>query len=300
MKGIVFNIQRFSIHDGPGVRTTVFLKGCPMTCLWCHNPEGQSPHPQLIYRENRCRRCGDCSRACPAHALSLADGLVVINHEACTCCGQCADACATGAMEVAGKEMTAAEVIAQIERDRLFYDQSGGGVTFSGGEPLAQPEFVCALLRACREREIHTALDTTGYSSEVVLSQVSPLTSLFLFDIKLVDEQRHRRMTGVSNAPILRNLRLLAQAGCELVLRVPIIPGINDDEENIHGIGELAQSLGSGQRIDILPYHETAVEKYRRLQKRYELSATRLPSEEHMAEIAAIFERYGLTVHIGG
>lgn len=300
MKGTVFNIQRFSIHDGPGVRTTVFLKGCPMTCLWCHNPEGQSPHPQLVYRENRCRQCGDCLGVCPEQALSSVDGLVVIDDDSCTRCGQCTDACATGALEIAGKEMTTAEVVAQVERDRIFYDQSGGGVTFSGGEPLAQPEFLCELLQACREREIHTALDTTGYSPPALIRQVSPWTSLFLFDVKLMDDERHRRLTGVSNGPILRNLRLLAQEGREIILRVPIIPGVNDDEENIGQIGELAQSLGNGQRINILPYHETAVEKYRRLQKHYELSAIQLPSKERMAEIAARFERFGLTVQIGG
>ena len=300
MKGTIFNIQRFSIHDGPGVRTTVFLKGCPLTCPWCHNPEGQSYAPELVYRENRCRHCGDCLRACALKALSSVEGSIVVDPEACNGCGACVEVCATGALEIAGQVLTSAEVMAEIERDRVFYDQSGGGVTFSGGEPLSQPDFLCDLLGACREREIHTALDTTGYAAPEVVRCVSDLADLFLFDVKVVDDERHRRLMGVPCRPILQNLEYLAGKGCNIILRVPIIPGFTDDEENICEIARLARSLGDGQRVSILPYHDTAIAKYHRLRRLYELSSISPPSRERLTELAALLEGFGLSVQIGG
>jgi pyruvate formate lyase activating enzyme len=297
---MIFNIQRFSIHDGPGVRTTVFLKGCPLSCLWCHNPEGQSAEPQLIFRENRCDACGECAAVCPVRALSLADGLLVVDEETCTQCGRCVAACAAGALELAGREATVAEVMVEVEKDRLFYDQSGGGVTLSGGEPLLQPDFLVELLRACREREIHTALDTTGHAPAEVVRRVAASVDLFLYDLKLVDGARHRALTGVPNGLILENLRHLVRDGRTVILRVPIIPGVNDDEQNLEQIGGLARSLSGRQRIDLLAYHHFAAEKYTRLRREYRLPALQPPSSQRMAEIAAGLAGLGLAVNIGG
>ncbi len=299
-QGRVFNIQRYSLHDGPGVRTTVFLKGCPLSCLWCHNPEGISQRPELVFRESRCTRCGDCLGVCLTGALSSSGSLIAIDDRRCDRCGRCEEACAPGALEIAGKEMTVPQVMEEIERDAVFYDQSGGGATFSGGEPLLQPAFLRGLLQACRDHEISTALDTTGYASPEVIRGVAPLVNLFLFDLKLVDERRHRLLTGVENRPILRNLRDLAAAGHTVVVRVPVIPEINDDEENLLAIGEVARSLHSRQRVDVLPYHNIAAEKYRRIRREYRLLETKPPSMERMSRVAATLEGLGLEVRVGG
>ncbi len=299
-KGTVFNIQRFSIHDGPGVRTTVFLKGCPLSCLWCHNPEGISRQRQMIYRETRCNLCHDCIDACPTGALSLRDDAVRIDDESCSGCGRCEDVCSTEALEIAGKEMTVQQLMAEIERDRIFYDQSGGGVTFSGGEPLQQLDFILDLLQSSREREIHAALDTTGYTSTDVIERVAPLVDLFLFDLKVMDGGRHRAVTGVGNEPILRNLRLLAQDHRPVIVRIPVIPTINDDRENFLAVGEFVSSLPGQVRVDLLPYHGIAVEKYRRLRREYALSDLQPPSTENMNQIAHLLEGFGLAVTIGG
>ena len=298
--GTVFNIQRYSIHDGPGVRTTVFLKGCPLSCLWCHNPEGISRQPEIIFRENRCNLCGECLKICPTNAISSLDGLIAIDDERCNRCGRCEDVCTAGALEIAGKEMSVDQILGEVEKDIPFYDQSGGGVTFSGGEPLLQPGFLHELLMACREREIHVALDTTGFAPTEIVQNVAPLVNLFLFDIKLVDSRRHLAATGVENGLILKNLRSLALDSHQIAIRVPIIPTINDDDENILAIGELASSLRSKQRVDILPYHKIAAEKYRRLRREYRLPHLQPPSAARMSQIATTLEGFGLIVNIGG
>ena len=298
--GIVFDIKKFSIHDGPGIRTTVFFKGCPLNCWWCHNPESQAAEPELMVRPGRCIRCGACVDACPQRAISCQDGAVSTDLLRCTRCGTCVEACTAEAREIVGREMSVDQVMAEIERDVPFYDESGGGVTFSGGEPLAQPDFLLALLRACREKEIHTALDTCGFAPWEVLDGVREHVDLFLYDLKVMDDARHRTMTGVSNARILENLRALSQAGHEIVLRVPIIPGVNDDQEDVRQIGQFAASLPDLRRVDLLPYHQTAAQKYERLHKAYRLPETCPPSDGRMAEIAHIVQGFGLPVNIGG
>lgn len=298
--GTIFNIQRYSIHDGPGVRTTVFLKGCPLSCPWCHNPEGLSRRPQLIYRENRCNLCRDCVSACPTGALSSSEDVISVDDGRCDGCGRCQEACPAGALEIAGREMTLQQVMAEVERDTIFYDQSGGGVTFSGGEPLLQAAFLRDLLAACRGQEIRTALDTTGYAPPETLWRVAPLVDLFLFDLKVMDSRRHRTLTGVENGPILANLRELVRRGYPTVLRVPIIPTMTDDQENILAIGELARSLGDRQRVDLLPYHGMAREKYGRLRKEYRLPDLQPPSRERMSQMGAMLEGLGLIVNTGG
>jgi pyruvate formate lyase activating enzyme len=300
MRGTVFDIKGFSIHDGPGIRTTVFFKGCPLSCHWCHNPEGQATQPELMVHESRCIRCGACVAACAQGALSEAHGRIVRNAAMCTLCGACVEACYAEARELVGREVTVDQLMAEIERDRAFFDESGGGVTLSGGEPLAQPGFLVALLEACTAREIHTALDTCGFAPWETLERVRPFVNLFLYDLKLIDEGRHHEFTGVSNVRILSNLRALSERGHNIVIRVPVIPGINDDEDNVHQIGAFAAGLPRPHQLDLLPYHRTATDKYRRLNKAYDLVDVHPPSEARIAEIAAILGGFGLDVKIGG
>ena len=301
--GVVFDIRRYSIHDGPGIRSAVFLKGCPLRCWWCHNPENQSPEPEMIVRENRCIGCGACIEACPEDAITWpktrtrmhtdAHGfsdVPITDWDRCERCGICADACFADARERIGRAMTVEQVMAEVERDIAFYDESGGGVTFSGGEPLAQPEFTLALLRSCRAREIHTALDTCGFASWNVLDRVRPYVDLFLYDLKLLDDARHREVTGAPVGPILANLRALSEHGHAIRLRVPVIPGVNDDDESIRQIATFAASLPHLQGIDLLPYHTTAADKYVRMNRPYRLADARPLSEARMAEITEIFK----------
>ena len=297
--GIVFDIRRFSIHDGPGIRTTVFFKGCPLSCPWCHNPEGMAPLPALVYRANRCIRCGACIASCPQGAISLQDGAVLTDHSRCLQCGDCAEACYTEARELAGRTMSVAEVVAEIERDTVFYDESGGGVTFSGGEPLLQAGFLLDLARGCREKGLHTALDTCGFAPWEVLDRVREYIQLFLYDVKLIDEARHRRWTGVSNALILENLRRLAAHGHRIVLRLPLIPGVNDDVENVRATGALAVELRIPE-VDLLPYHQAGVDKYERLEMDYTLPDTRPPEAQGVEAAAGMLREFALEVKVGG
>jgi pyruvate formate lyase activating enzyme len=296
LTGSIFNIQKFSIHDGPGIRTTVFFKGCPLRCQWCHNPESQQTGQQVMIWSARCIRCGACIESCPQGAITLGEAGAVTDLELCDQCGDCIEDCYAQARELVGREASVAEVMAEIESDRLFYEESGGGATFSGGEPLMQPDFLLALLKACKAQEIHTTVDTCGFASWNVLERVRPYTDLFLFDLKLMDDARHQQYTGSSNEPIMRNLRLLSESGQAIRLRIPVIPGINDGPEQIRQIGEFAAGLPHLDEVDILPYHNIAAEKYRRLNRVYELPNTPVPSEERMAEIAQALRGFGIKV----
>jgi pyruvate formate lyase activating enzyme len=298
-EGTIFDIQRYSIHDGPGIRTTVFLKGCPLNCWWCHNPESQRYGPQLVFWKDRCIGCGDCERICPEHAVSAAGILHEIDRGKCSCCGSCAKACPAVALEMIGRTVTVEYVMKEIEKDLIFYDQSGGGVTFSGGEPLMQPEFLKSLLKECRARDIHTAVDTSGYASWDVLSGLYGFTGLFLYDIKHMDDNVHTKVTGVSNRIILENLERLAKMHSRIIVRVPLVPGINDDRANITKTARFISSIGL-REVNVLPYHRTGMDKYARLGREYRLTDTREPSEEMTGRIAEVFGKYGLNVKIGG
>ena len=305
LHGLVFDIRKFSLHDGPGIRTTVFFKGCPLNCWWCHNPESQSPAPELMLWKSRCIRCGTCVTTCALEAAGLnteeKTGMhTVVERDVCTVCGSCVAVCAAEARELVGKRMTVSEVMSSIERDVVFFEESGGGVTFSGGEPLAQFSFLIGLLKACKALEIHTALDTSGYAPWKSIDTIRGDVDLFLYDLKIMDDTRHRTFTGVPNGLILHNLRALSERGHHIALRVPIIPGVTDDDQNLNEIGKFAASLPHLDRLDILPYHPSAVGKYERLGKPYHLAETRTPDDERMAEIAHLFEQYHLSVKVGG
>ena len=276
----------------------MFLKGCPLRCAWCHNPEGLAAEPEPVLRSDRCLRCGGCVDACAHGAVTWVEEAPATDRQLCVRCGNCVDACPTGARELAGRTLTVNEVLAEVERDRPFFLESQGGMTVSGGEPLQQPEFLLALLREARARDLHTALDTSGYAPWETLERVRPFVDLFLYDLKLVDDARHRRYTGVSNAPILANLRALAAAGHRIVLRMPVLPGVNDDDDNVRGAAVLAAGLAGLERVALLPYHPLGADKYPRV-GRAEPPAFRTPSPVRMQEIAAILRGHGLTVGTG-
>jgi pyruvate formate lyase activating enzyme len=292
----VFDVRRYSIHDGPGIRTAVFLKGCPLSCLWCHNPEGQAPGFELMHRESRCIRCGACVQTCRQDAIAWTDDGPVTDRSRCAACGECEDACVADARQRVGRRVTVEEVVAEVERDRPFYEESGGGVTLTGGEPLFQDAFAAALLEALTLRGIHTALDTCGAASWHAFERVRSHVDLFLYDVKLVDEERHRRFTGASNRLVLANLNALVTLGHRVRLRVPIIPGYTDDDANLKDIADLAASLPRLDGIDLLPYHAAGAEKYGRLGRAYALDERGAPTAERLRRAAEILADRGLPV----
>ena len=298
--GLVFDIKKYAIHDGPGIRTTVFFKGCPLNCLWCHNPESRQDRAELGFRKNRCIGCGQCAEACPREAISLVENHPVTDVEKCVLCGRCVDVCIAGAREIIGHRMTVSEVMAEVERDVIFYDQSGGGVTFSGGEPLMQPDFLVALLNRCRALNIHTAVDTSCYAEPDVIKSVAEKTDLFLCDIKHIDNEMHERFTGVGNKLILDNIKLISQAGKKIVIRVPVIPGFNDDPANIEATGEFAASIAGVGRIDLLPFNRGGIEKSARLTRETNSMQIETPDDDKMSEIADNLSKYVFEVNIGG
>ncbi len=300
LTGCVFDIKKYAIHDGPGIRTTVFLKGCPLRCKWCHNPESWKIHPELSLRRGRCIGCGRCVEACSPGAISMDDNLPVTDIDKCTMCGRCVDACFTGAREIIGQEMSVADVITEIEKDRIFYDQSGGGATFSGGEPLMQPEFLAALLDQCRTRGIHTAVDTTCYAEPDVLREVANKADMFLCDVKHMDNRMHKDYTGVGNELILKNIRELAKTVVKMIIRMPVIPGFNDDLKNLEMTADFVKSLENTDRIDILPYNRGGLEKSVRLSSDFDLMEAETPGDDDMEAIADAYRKYGFEVKIGG
>jgi pyruvate formate lyase activating enzyme len=366
--GTIFDIMKYSIRDGPGIRTTVFFKGCPLNCWWCHNPESQAFGQEMMVREDRCIGCGACLRACRHGAIIEVDreiaslggatieadraiastggvivetdkaiaslggvivetdkaiastggvivetdkaiaslggvitslkGALLTLTEKCRLCGDCVKVCHSEARVLVGREATSQQLMEEIEKDLVFYEDSGGGVTFSGGEPLAQPAFLKTMLEMCRRKEIHTAVDTTGFGKLEDLLEVSASTDLFLYDLKLIDESEHRRFTGVSNKTILENLRVLSRRHSNIIIRIPIIPGVNDSEENLRRTGEFLSGFGGVREVNLLPYHKTGVEKYRRLRRTYSLPDLEPLDHETMKRMAEAMRISGKPVTI--
>ena len=298
--GIVFDFKKYSIHDGPGIRTTVFLKGCPLSCWWCHNPESIPVAPAVLYRPERCIGCGACLKACPTKAVSATPEGFFADPALCSGNGACADVCPSMAREKVGRLMTSREVLDVIRKDIPFYDESGGGATFSGGEPLLQPEFLWELLKGCRKMGIRTAVDTTGFAQASVLLETASRTDLFLYDLKHMDPEKHKTYTGVDNTLILENLQKLTEAGAKVAIRIPLIPGINDDAENIERTGSFVSGLPNIVSVHVLPYHAAARNKYAKWGKIYRLPDTLPPSAEEQQAAAESLKSFGLNVLIGG
>lgn len=293
MTAQIFNIQHFSTEDGPGVRTTVFFQGCPLRCLWCSNPESQKPVRQLAHRAPICVRCGRCIESCPQQALSVRDGAVAIDRARCVVCGTCVSACPSHAMFFYGEEKTLDAVCEEVLRDAGYYRESGG-VTCSGGECLLQADFVAALFRRCRDDGIHTALDTCGQFAPEAFERVRDVTDLVLFDLKHMDPEKHRAYTGADNALILRNLERCVRSGCEVFIRIPVIPGYNDSEENLRATADFIRDLDPALHVDLLPYHRFGEGKYKMLDLPYPLEGVKAPGEAQMQAYRQIFLDRGL------
>lgn len=291
LRGTVFDIQRYSIHDGPGIRTTVFLNGCPLKCFWCQNPESQSTRRQLLFSQSRCTLCGACVDACPSGANSLVGGAIVIDRSICSGCGECVEPCLQEARSLVGDKMTVAEVVEEVLRDRGLYENSGGGVTLSGGDPLVQAEFSLAIAQACKERGLHVAVETCGFASWRTLEPFVAHCDLFLLDIKCLDSERHREATGRGNVLILRNAKRLVER-TRVRLRMPLVPGFNDRPEDTRALLRFAtEALGlSGQDIDLLRYNNFGEAKYDRLGWEDRRPCAEPQSEELIAELRAILD----------
>lgn len=299
-EAVIFDIQRFSVHDGPGIRTLVFFKGCPLRCAWCSNPESQSVTPELVFFANKCVGCLACVAACPHGACrSDENGELLFDRRLCVHCGACAETCYTNARIVLGKAMSVDDVLCEVRKDAVFYRHSGGGVTLGGGEPVLWSRFAERLLRALRAEGIHTAIETCGQVDYGEIERLLPYLNLVMYDVKHMDPAQHEWHTGATNVTILANLERLATEGVEVVVRVPVIPGVNDDIENIDQTAAMAAARGIA-RIDLLPYHPYAHDKYARLGQEYALAGLEPPSAEHMEELASAVRSRGLTCQIGG
>jgi len=297
MPNLVTNIQGYSIHDGPGIRTVVFLKGCSLACRWCSNPECISPGPEIGFMKSLCTQCGRCAAVCPAGALTCRHGgYPRIDRERCTGCGLCSQACDYKALVLYGQDMSAREVFDSVKKDDMFYQASGGGVTVSGGECLLQPQFVRDLFEKCRDVGIHTCIETSGYCPESALQEVLPFTDLVLFDIKLMDSDRHRRFTGKPNDLIMKNARTAVAGGTEILFRMPLVPGINDDIQNIRDTADFLKHLGGGAlKIELMPYHRLGTGKYESLGRQYPLPGVPNADVDLAARVQELFEDFGIT-----
>ncbi len=298
--GSVFAIKRYAIHDGPNIRLTIFFKGCPLRCWWCHNPEGLEKELSVIWVQDKCIGCGECISACPTESLEMVSPGIVRDLTTCKQCRSCVAVCPALAHEAVGWEAGAEEILAEIVKDTPFYDESGGGVTFSGGEPLMQPEFLLELLCECGRLGIHRVVDTSAFAKTGLMLQVAEHCELFLIDLKHMDPEMHRLYTGVANELILENIKNLAQRGVPMRIRIPLIEGINSDEKNLRLSGEFLARLPCPPSVDLLPYHTIAESKYRKMNRDYPALQFQPAAREKITASAAILTDLGLHVRIGG
>jgi pyruvate formate lyase activating enzyme len=299
--GLIFDIKRYAINDGPGIRVVIFFKGCNLNCAWCHNPEGISGKVEKMYSPAKCIRCGTCAAVCPENAITLTNDGIITDKELCKLCGKCAEVCPTKALEMSGKAMSVSEIMDIIEKERVFFDQSGGGVTFSGGEPLVHLNLLIKLLDECGRRGIHRTIDTAGHVKTETILEVARRTDLFLYDLKTMDPALHEQWTGVGNEKILHNLKALADCGAHIIIRIPLIGGINDNEENISQTAGFVNSLaGEKKKVHLLPYHKIAQTKYMKLGKTDDFELFTGPDKETQEKIIKTFSEYGITANIGG
>ena len=301
LKGKIFNIQPYSIHDGPGIRTTIFMKGCPLRCLWCQNPESQKWENQLLVVRERCTGCGRCVEVCPAHAVKIVEGISATDRNICTVCGACVPECPDSLREVCGQEYTVSELLKKALEDKLFFDGSGGGITVSGGEALSQADFVSEFFRQCQEAGVHTTLDTAGFAPWEKLEKAARYANLVLYDVKHMDSMTHKRLTGVPNEMILENLKRLSHMDVDIFIRVPVIPGMNDSDENIDRTAEFVQKELAGKyKTYLLPYHRMGEAKLENLEEKEGFLHLEPPSDEHMEHLKHFFDQRGLACQIGG
>ncbi len=298
LEGTVFNIQRYSLHDGPGIRTIPFLKGCPLACKWCSNPESQKPQPEIMYQKSNCIHCGKCFEACRYGALSK-ENPYMVDRDRCVACGACAEVCPTNALVLKGKKMTVWEVIHELQKDENIYRRSDGGITLSGGESLSQPKFTRELLRACKERGWHTAIETTGMTTKEIIESVMPFVDLALTDIKIIDPSIHKKVTGVDNQIILENLIRISNL-TKTIVRIPVIPNVNDNIEAIREIAEFTKLMKNINEIHLLPYHNFGENKYNLLGRIYPLHGVKELPKDKINLLKQEIEKFDIACQIGG
>lgn len=300
-ESLIFDIKRYAINDGPGIRVVIFFKGCNLKCAWCHNPESISAKVEKMYAPAKCIKCGSCVEACPENAITLTSEGIITNPALCKMCGKCAEVCPTKAIEMSGKEMSVAEIMDIIEKERIFFDQSGGGVTFSGGEPLVHTKMLISLLDECGKRKIHRAIDTAGNVSTETLLEVAKRTDLFLYDLKMMDTGLHKKWIHAGNEKILHNLKAISAAGAHIIIRIPLIGGINDTDENIEETAKfIAELPGEKKPVHLLPYHNIAENKYMKLGKSDDFEKLKEPDKETIVKAIAMFGEYGIMASVGG
>lgn len=299
--GLIFDIKKYAINDGPGIRLTVFFKGCNLSCKWCHNPESMSPKVQKMYNASKCIGALSCISNCPNDALVMTSEGIVTDFDACNLCGKCAEVCPTKAFEMLGSSILISDLMKEIDNEAVFFDQSGGGVTFSGGEPLMHSEYLLEALKACGKRMYHRVVDTTAFSSQETLLEIAKHTELFLIDLKVMNAEKHKEFTGVSNEKILSNITALAKTNCEIIFRIPLIKGVNTSEENILKTANFVNSLnGNRSVINLLPYHNIAENKHIKLGHTNHFEEFKTPTEKEIEKIILQFKNYGITATVGG
>ncbi|GEA33505.1 glycerol dehydratase activator DhaB2 [Clostridium diolis] len=298
IEGVIFNIQKFSLHDGPGIRTIVFFKGCNMSCLWCSNPESQEVAPQIMFNKNLCTKCGRCQSVCETSAIDM-NSVYRIDKSKCIKCKRCVESCLNGALVLEGKKYSVEEIIKELKKDSVQYRRSNGGITLSGGEVLLQPDFAVELLKECKSYGWHTAIETAMYVNSEAVKKVMPYIDLAMIDIKSMNDEVHRRFTGVSNNIILKNIKLSDQLTKEIIIRIPVIEGFNADLQSIGEIAQFSKSLTNLKRIDLLPYHNYGENKYEAIGRDYLLGELKSPSEDKMERLKALVEIMGIPCTIG-